>query len=592
MRIRRLIMLGLAVASLGCAAAEHLEKPSLRVGLNAHDAYRESSRLVLASLQAIRRALPEFEIKVRILQHDELIRATGTQGIDVLIAASDIYRRQATKGARDLATVASTRALNPNYAEGGLILVPSANLKLKTLEDLRGRNVLVSPAYGFAGREFVLGEIARISERPAGFFRVVSVENPSAENILASLRQGKADAAILPACLLEHYSEQTARDTSWLRVLNARQHSSLQCLHSTDLYPGLTMVTFPTVTPDTSRRILGALVETGEVDGNYWSIATDFSRLDRLLRTLELDDFSLFRRSFVSTMWARWRDVVLLALLVIIGLAAHSVRTRLVVRRQTSELRRLLDEQKRLHEQARVSSKRIEKLQRLGAMGQMSSLFAHELRQPLNSVICYAYSLLQRNDQIYADQTIHEGLSEIRSQAERADAIVRRVRSYVKSQSESLQNMILKDIIDKAIREFETSQPRHVPIRIQADPGIRVLADPLEMELVIINLLRNASEVQKDADDALIVVSLERTESSARLRIQDNGPQLTAQSVLRIQQSEDSTKPEGLGLGLSIVRMLVEKHNGTIRFAPGRRRGLVVTITLPLAPEIASGEES
>jgi two-component system sensor histidine kinase TtrS len=352
------------------------------------------------------------------------------------------------------------------------------------------------------------------------------------------------------------------------------------------------MVTFPTVTPDTSRRILGALVETGEVDGNYWSIATDFSRLDRLLRTLELDDFSLFRRSFVSTMWARWRDVVLLALLVIIGLAAHSVRTRLVVRRQTSELRRLLDEQKRLHEQARVSSKRIEKLQRLGAMGQMSSLFAHELRQPLNSVICYAYSLLQRNDQIYADQTIHEGLSEIRSQAERADAIVRRVRSYVKSQSESLQNMILKDIIDKAIREFETSQPRHVPIRIQADPGIRVLADPLEMELVIINLLRNASEVQKDADDALIVVSLERTESSARLRIQDNGPQLTAQSVLRIQQSEDSTKPEGLGLGLSIVRMLVEKHNGTIRFAPGRRRGLVVTITLPLAPEIASGEES
>ena len=104
----------------------------------------------------------------------------------------------------------------------------------------------------------------------------------------------------------------------------------------------------------------------------------------------------------------------------------------------------------------------------------------------------------------------------------------------------------------------------------------------MEVDLVVRNLLRNAVEATKEVQAPTIFVRLTKKEERAILVIEDNGPKLTEVQMREIGRPLKTSKQQGLGLGLGIVRTIIESHTGSVSFSPNEPSGLGVTISLPL----------
>lgn len=116
-------------------------------------------------------------------------------------------------------------------------------------------------------------------------------------------------------------------------------------------------------------------------------------------------------------------------------------------------------------------------------------------------------------------------------------------------------------------------------------PGVTILADALEMELLISNLLKNAADATAGTDDAVIRASLSAEDGTAMLTISDNGPRLTDEQFARLTIPLNTSKPQGLGLGLVIVRRIAESARGRVLFERLPERGLAITVSLPVCEQ-------
>lgn len=582
-RIGSLIVLGCASVSLWA-----MDKPIIRVGINLHDAWRESQALIVSTQQALKSQLPEYQIEFREMDPQPLREAVSYGQLDIVLASSSVYRQVAWRGARDLATMVTPDAKDPNLGEGSLVLVQSDRLDITSLDDLRGKRIAYSKDFGFSGLALVIAEMDKEGDfQTASRAMALQAMPPNVETLLATVQDRQVDALILPACLLEDVLKTQSIETDTLRVLNPKWHASMRCLHSTNLYPNLTVFTLPSTSPDVSRLVTQTLLSMPEVAGMRWAVATDFSATDRMLRKLNLDAFAHLREWSWSRLWKDYWPWLLMLIFLVFGLMAHSLRARILVKQKTKELREALTREVALKEESKRAASRIERLQKMGVVGQMSSLFAHEVRQPLNAIICYAYTLAKHPP---SSEGLVAGLKAIEEEAQRADGIVKRVRGYLKT-TQPHKVMSLSQTAEHALKEFLSTAQSSVPIKTMIEPEVTIVGDPLEMELVMINLLRNAQEAMEKVRvpspnnrEREVIFKIYAGEGRAHIEVADYGEPLSAEAWQRLTEPNESTKPEGLGLGLSIVRTLLESHQGDIQFVPNDPQGLVVRVSLPQAP--------
>jgi two-component system sensor kinase FixL len=126
-----------------------------------------------------------------------------------------------------------------------------------------------------------------------------------------------------------------------------------------------------------------------------------------------------------------------------------------------------------------------------------------------------------------------------------------------------------------------------VALELQLADGVSARADRDKLRQVLVNLLENALDAMTaDADGPrTLLVAVENGHGTAALRVRDSGPGVPADVLPHLCEPFFSTKPSGTGLGLAIAHRTVEAHGGRIALGPGRERGLVVSIELPLAEE-------
>lgn len=537
--------------------------------------------------QTVRQLQATFrdELIVRRLPEVELRHAVEHNELDLFLASSAFYRQMLGNSARDIATAQSTRATDPNHSEGSVFLVRGERLDLMGFTQLRNKRIGFSRAFGFSGYASAVGELWLRGLPTDGFFKEVKNFPADPRTVLTALRDKTVDAVVLPTCLLEWFTERESFDTSWLRVLEPRQEESLRCVHSTALYPNLTLASLPSLPPAHSRQITQTLLNMPAVDGNlFWSIATDFQWIDNLLRHMELDPWAKERQTTILSLIQKYRLylAVLFAGLLLVG--AHGLILSLLVKRRTAELSNALVEQKKLREQAQIATRRIERLQKIGVIGQMSTLFAHELGQPLNAVICYSFGLKKLLKQTPCDvQLVSQAAEEIEHQAERANAIVDKVRDYVRSRTDKKATTDWRECLHHALHDFKVTQSYGGAIELNAPTSVWVTADALELELIAINLMRNAAEAQTHVRQPIIRLSLTQSEGAGVLSVTDAAPPIDEQKFRQLLHEQQSSKPNGLGLGLSIVRTLVDMHGGKTLFTRSDAGGLKVLIRIPLA---------
>ncbi len=207
---------------------------------------------------------------------------------------------------------------------------------------------------------------------------------------------------------------------------------------------------------------------------------------------------------------------------------------------------------------------------RLSAVGTMASALAHELNQPLTAVANYleaSRDLLDSHDPEMRD-VLRGALSEAAIQAVRAGEIVRKLRSYVSRGEVDARPVALKQLLIDAIALSRTSRDQiDIPIRISISDDVdKVLADPIQIQQVVINLVRNAMEAQSGLDHARIEVRATVSGEAGFVQIDvcDNGPGLSADLKDAIFKPFATSKAQGMGLGLSICQTIVEAHGGTI----------------------------
>ena len=237
--------------------------------------------------------------------------------------------------------------------------------------------------------------------------------------------------------------------------------------------------------------------------------------------------------------------------------------------------------QRRLHDlQAQLAH-----VGRVTAMGTLATALAHELNQPLTAIANYveaARDLLQdpREEVL---QAVREALSECATQSVRAGQIVRRLRDYISRGEVDRKPESLRQLISEAsVLAMIGAGERGVEIEVALDPSCdTVLVDRIQIQQVILNLVRNAFEAMEElAHRRLQISSLRERSGKIRVTISDSGPGLDPELAEGLFQPFNSTKIEGMGLGLSICRTIVHGHAGRIWAEPSNLGGTAFHLTL------------
>ena len=245
-----------------------------------------------------------------------------------------------------------------------------------------------------------------------------------------------------------------------------------------------------------------------------------------------------------------------------------------------------LTERNRAEAEIRQMQNELIHVSRLSAMGAMASTLAHELNQPLAAVSNYiggAKRLAARDGAVTLE--LIEALDAAGAMSYRAGEIVRRLRELVSRGTVAVLAQRLPELINEAsVLGFVDEALRGIQHRFDFDPAAQwVLADRIQIQQVLINLMRNAVEAMAECDRREILVSTRDTGSMIEISIADSGPGVPPEQVHGLFSHFMTTKSGGMGIGLPISRTIVELHGGKIWAENRPEGGAIFRFTLPKA---------
>jgi two-component system sensor kinase FixL len=226
-------------------------------------------------------------------------------------------------------------------------------------------------------------------------------------------------------------------------------------------------------------------------------------------------------------------------------------------------------------------------ISRLTAMGEMASTLAHELNQPLSAISNYlkgSRNLLEdRSDE--NSTTIRNALDKAADQAMRAGQIIRRLRDFVsRGETERRAESIGKLVEEASALALVGVKDRGIHVRFEFDPSVdQVLADRVQIQQVLLNLIRNAMDAMETSEVRDLTIAITRTDKGlVRVSVIDTGSGIAPEVAKQLFQPFVTTKRDGMGVGLSISRTIVEAHCGQIWVEQNPLGGTIFHFTLPI----------
>jgi signal transduction histidine kinase len=255
----------------------------------------------------------------------------------------------------------------------------------------------------------------------------------------------------------------------------------------------------------------------------------------------------------------------------------------------------LLEDEKRshqalreAHEEAHRHREQINLLSRVSLLGEMTASLAHELNQPLSAIITNANAGMRSIDKGKEDSgTLREILVDVEADGRRAHDIIRNVRNTIKKSHPTLRRIDLNELVARVARivrpdavayscEVETSLAKDLPL---------IEGDPVQIQQVLVNLVSNALDAMRQTapDRRKVEISTAGNgDNEVRLSVRDHGTGIRAEVQERLFDRFFTTKEQGLGMGLAIVRSIVESHGGDIQAENVADGGARFYFTLPV----------
>jgi len=571
------LLLGLVMlfAGLGGIPALAADQPELRIGVLA---FRGSERALVewdATLRSLSAQLPEYRVRMIPLDLDGMGQSARAGMLDFVITNPGNYVELETNlGVSRIASLSSSDRPAHSGSIASAVVVLAKRADLTSLAQLRGQRVAAVAPDAFGGFQIAWRELAERGVDPFRDTAKLDFVGFPIDRVIQAVLDGHDDAGIVRACLVEQLQAEGKLAPNALRVLDARPEAG--CLASSRAYPEWPFARLAT-TPDwLAKRVALALLSMPPEDGHSWTVPADYQPVHELFRTLRIGPYAYLRhRSLGEIAQANWLFLTIAGLVALWWLV-HVARVETLVRRRTQELRAA-------HEEARRRREELEHGARLALLGEMAASLAHEINQPLSAIANYASGCERRIAAGTDPEGVANGLRLIAAQAERAGEIVRRMRAFVRKRAPEPQRLDINDAVRSTLTLFQAvahDQQLNIGSSLAADlPPI--VADRVQLEQVMLNLLQNAADAMQGQADRRLTVSTLRAGAGIEVQVADNGRGLSEDVQHHLFEPFFTTRADGLGLGLSLSRSIIEAHGGRLWAEAGRAGGAVFRFTLP-----------
>ncbi|MCC7016928.1 MAG: PhnD/SsuA/transferrin family substrate-binding protein [Rhodospirillales bacterium] len=599
--IRRIAIFALA-SLVAAPTAWASERAPVKIGVLAFRGGEDALKRWSPTADHLSAAIPSARFEVVPLTPEELNAAVEKSVLGFVLTNTGNYvDLEARHGISRIATLRTPTG----SVFGAVIFTRSDRADIKTLKDLKGKSFMAVQPEGFGGLLMAWRELKAHGLDPFKDFKELRFSGFPQDEVAFAVLKGEIDAGTFRTDTLEAMVAEEKIRLRDFHVLNPRSYPGFPFLVSTRLYPEWPFAKLKNTPPELAQAVALALLQMPENApaaraGGYrgWTVPLDYTPVHEVYRELRLGPYAELGEITIADLAKQYGHWLAAAILVLIVFGLWLLRTEQLVARRTrelsranAELEREAAERHRAEAEARQRRSELAHVHRLNTMGEMASGFAHELNQPLAAVVNYARGAVRRLKQDAVEPgELLAVLEQVAAQAERAAAIVRRIRAFIRK--EEPRHVTLD--FNKIVREtagLMTAEAEREGARLVLDlarPLPRVRADTVQIEQVIVNLVRNAIEAMAESSSPVRDITL-RTMFAAggavEIAIEDTGPGLPQIGHERLFEPFFTTKADGLGLGLSISHRIVEAHGGRLTAAPRPSGGAIFRFTLPVAGE-------
>jgi PAS domain S-box-containing protein len=239
--------------------------------------------------------------------------------------------------------------------------------------------------------------------------------------------------------------------------------------------------------------------------------------------------------------------------------------------------------------QAELANREMAHTQRLAIMGELTAAIAHELRQPMSAILLDAQTAeRQVNSDRPSLNDLREIAASIRENITRIDAVISRIRGFLRRQETHVQIVDANVLVQGVVKLVSTDAiSRRIHLLTEFDMGLEpVFGDRTQLEQVLLNLLVNAMEAMDDVtshDSRLTIRTLAADEGGVEIIVSDTGRGIAPEQLPLLFESFFTSRKDGMGLGLSIAKSIVEAHRGRIWAENNCDRGAAFHVVLPWA---------
>lgn len=472
----------------------------------------------------------------------------------------------------------------PDRALGSVFVVPKQSSHIFSLRDLRGKSVCAVAPNAYGGLYIALGELNRRGFDPDKFFSSIHYSGYPMPKVLEELKAGKCEAAIVRTCLLEELSASGQIKENEFRVIEPRPSLSKEhCIRSTELYPGWVFAATKNTSEALRKETTKILFSLPAVQGNEWSVPRNFAELDNLYKNLKVGHYEYLRnwdwKEFIRNYWS----FILIVFVVMIAVFLHNLILKQQVERKTERLRQTMKEKMAEHQAAVSANRHLHDMEKINLVGMLSSMIAHELRQPLTVIRNYSEGLRDiLHSQDYDAKLLEEALKVVDEQSIRASSIIEHMRGLIKGKESKVREVDLNSSVPSILETYkELGGKYEVNLVASGNAPVSVRIDPTQFEIVLLNLLNNASEaITQQETKPIITLEISGENGEAAVTVANEGLLEHEESFNNLFAVKNSTKVNGLGLGLAIAARVVERWGGQLSIRQHNKE-VIACILLP-----------
>ncbi len=556
-----------------------------------------------ATARYLERVIPGYSFEMVPLSLEEMKKVVADGKVDFVLTNTGNYvELEANFGISRIATLRSPLNVRAGNVFGAVIFSRADRKDIKNLKDLKGKSFMAVEEKGFGGFEMAWRELKSQGIDPFEDFSRLEFSGYPQDRVAYAVLNGKVDAATFRTNTLENMASEGLIEIDDFRILNPRRQPGFPFLLSTRLYPEWPFARLKNTSQSLAQKVTIGLLSMATDDpaaiaGNYggWTVPLDYQPVHELFRELRIGPYRDIGLITFADLFGQHGGLLVLAVVFLVILVIWASWTNVLVTRRTrelstsnAELEMQIGVRRKAEEEAILRRAELAHIHRLNTMGEMASGFAHELNQPLSAIANFARGSIRRITKGGADnQEILSALEQMAAQSTRAGEIIKRIRTFVRKEEPKR----VRDDINRVIREtlkFIRSDADRQQTRIELELASvlpKVEIDVVQVEQVILNLVRNAIEAMSAATDSprtLTIRTLQTMKGEIEISVIDTGPGIPANDLENMLDPFVTTKENGLGLGLSISRSIVESHGGRLRAGNFYDAGAVVSFTLPV----------